>query len=137
MSENLPVQVTDTQSMGTITFADDVVAIIAGLAATEIPGVAGMSGDLVGGIAEVLGRKNLKKGVKVEVGNQEAAVDLYVILNYGVRIPDVTHAMQENVRKAVETMTGLRVIEVNVHVMGVQFEKELPPPKEPEPPRVR
>ena len=110
--------------LGTIKIADEVVSIIAGLAATEIDGIAGMSGGLVGGIAEMLGRKNFSKGVKVEVGEKEAAIDLYIIVKYGVRIPDVALAAQENIKRAIETMTGLSVVEVNVHVQGVNFPEE-------------
>ena len=106
---------------GSIKIADDVVGVIAGLAATEVEGVAGMSGGIVGGIAEILGRKNLSKGVKVEVNEKEAKVDLYMIINYGVRIPDVAWNVQENVKKAIENMTGLSVTEVNIHVQGVSF----------------
>ena len=113
--------VKSTNSLGAIRIADEVVSIIAGLAATEVDGVAGMSGGLVGGIAEMLGRKNFAKGVKVEVGEKEAAADLYVIVKYGVRIPDVALAVQENVKQAIETMTGLSVVEVNIHVQGVGF----------------
>ena len=108
-------------SLGSIRIADEVVSIIAGLAATEVDGIAGMSGGIAGGIAEMLGRKNFAKGVKVEVGEKEAAVDLYIIVKYGVRIPDVALAAQENVKQAIETMTGLSVVEVNVHVQGVGF----------------
>lgn len=107
--------------LGSIRIADEVVAIIAGLAATEIKGVAGMSGGLAGGIAEILGRKNLSKGVKVEVGEKEAAVDMFIIVEYGVRIPDVAIHIQENVKRAIESMTGLGVVEVNVNVQGVVF----------------
>lgn len=107
--------------IGSIRIADEVVAVIAGLAATEINGVAGMSGGLAGGIAEILGRKNLSKGVKVEVGEKEAAVDLFCIVEFGVRIPDVAVQIQENVKKAIESMTGLVVVEVNVHIQGVVF----------------
>ena len=110
--------------LGSIRIADEVVSIIAGLAATELDGIAGMSAGLVGGIAESLGRKNFAKGVKVEVGEKEAAVDLYIIVKYGVRIPDVALAAQENVKQAIETMTGLSVVEVNVHVQGVGFPEE-------------
>jgi len=115
--------------LGAIRIANEVVAIIAGLAATEIPGIAGMSGGIVGGIAEMLGRKNLAKGVKVEVGEKETAVDLYVIVDYGIRIPDVAAQVQANVKRAIENMTGLAVVEVNVHVQGVVF---APEPKEEE-----
>jgi len=111
-------------SLGTIRIADEVVSIIAGLAATEVEGIAGMSGGVAGGIAEMLGRKNFAKGVKVAVGEKEAAVDLYIIVKYGVRIPDVALSAQENVKRAIETMTGLSVVEVNVHVQGVGFPEE-------------
>ena len=111
-------------SLGAIRIADEVVSIIAGLAATEVDGIAGMSGGIAGGIAEMLGRKNFAKGVKVEVGEKEAAVDLYIIVKYGVRIPDIALAVQEYVKQAIETMTGLSVVEVNVHVQGVGFPEE-------------
>ena len=110
--------------LGAVKIADEVVSIIAGLAATEIDGIAGMSGGLVGGIAEMLGRKNFSKGVRVEVGEREAAIDLYIIVKYGVRIPDVALAAQENIKRAIETMTGLSVVEVNVHVQGVNFPED-------------
>ena len=111
-------------SLGSIRIANEVVSIIAGLAATEVEGIAGMSGGIAGGIAEMLGRKNFAKGVKVEVGEKEAAVDLYIIVKYGVRIPDVALAAQENVKQAIENMTGLSVVEVNIHVQGVGFPDE-------------
>lgn len=120
--------------LGSIKIADEVVSIIAGLAATEVDGIAGMSGGLVGGIAEMLGKKNFAKGVKVEVGEKEAAIDLYIIVKYGVRIPDVALSVQENVKQAIETMTGLSVVEVNIHVQGVGFPE---PEKEEEEVRVR
>ncbi len=110
--------------LGTVKIADEVVTVTAGLAATEVEGVAAMSGGIVGGIAEKLGGKNLSKGVKVEVGEKETAVDLYIIVNFGVKIPEVSSKIQENVKKAIENMTGLKVIEVNVHVQGVHFPEE-------------
>jgi len=109
--------------LGVVRIADEVVSIIAGLAATEIEGVSSMSGGIGGGIAEVLGRRNLSKGVKVEVGTEEAKIDIFIIVDYGVRIPDVAWDIQESVKKAVEEMTGLRVAHVNIHVQGVHFPK--------------
>jgi uncharacterized alkaline shock family protein YloU len=106
---------------GNIKIANEVVGIIAGLAASEIDGVAGMSGGIAGGIAEILGKKNLSKGVKVEVGETETAIDLFIIGEYGVRIPEVAWKIQENVKQAIESMTGLSVVEVNIHVQGVHF----------------
>ncbi|HHT47600.1 MAG TPA: Asp23/Gls24 family envelope stress response protein [Firmicutes bacterium] len=110
--------------LGAIRIADEVVSIIAGLAATEVDGVASMSGGIAGGIAEALGRKNFSKGVKVEVGEEETSVDLFLIVRYGSRIPDVAWEVQENVKKAIENMTGLKVIKVNVHVQGVNFPQQ-------------
>lgn len=112
-------------ALGTIRIADEVVSIIAGLAATEVEGVAGMSGGIAGGIAEILGRKNFSKGVKVEVGEKEAAIDLYIIVKYGVRIPDIALNVQEAVKAAIENMTGLSIVEVNVHVQGVGFPEDV------------
>lgn len=114
----------DIVDYGQIKIADEVVGIIAGLAATDVKGVAGMSGGIAGGIAEILGRKNLNKGVKVEVGEKEAAIDLYIIVEYGAKIPEVAWEIQESVKNAVETMTGLNVVEVNINIQGVNIEKE-------------
>ena len=114
-----------------IKIADDVVAIIAGVAVAEVPGVAEMAGGFAGGITEVLsGKKNLAKGIKVEVGEKDTKIDVNIIVEYGVRIPDVAFEIQNRVKKAVETMTGLTVVEVNVHVQGVNTE-----PKEEEEPK--
>lgn len=110
--------------LGTVKVTDEVVAIIAGIAAMEVPGVAGMSGGIAGEIVEMLGRKSLSKGVKVEVGEKQAAIDLYIIIDYGCRIPDVSWDIQERVKKTVETMTGLNVVEVNIHIQGVNFDIE-------------
>lgn len=121
MEENVQSVVNE---LGAIKITDEVVAIIAGIAATEVPGVTGMSGGIAGGIAEALGRKNLAKGVKVEVGEKEAAIDLFIIVDYGYRIPEVAWTIQEKVKQAVEEMTGLNVVEVNIHIQGVNIERE-------------
>lgn len=115
----------ERSEFGELRIANEVVGVIAGLAATEIEGVAGMSGGiLAGGIAELLGRKNLAKGVKVELGEEQVAVDLFVVVEYGVRIPDVAWKIQENVKRAIEGMTGLEVVEVNVHIQGVHLQAD-------------
>lgn len=107
-----------------IKISDDVVAVIAGVAVSEVPGVSGMAGGFAGGISEVLsGKKNMSKGIKVEVGEKETKIDVNIIVEYGTRIPDVAFEIQNRVKKAVETMTGLTVLEVNVHVQGVSTEK--------------
>lgn len=107
--------------LGNIQIAPEVIEIIAGLATIEVSGVAGMSGGIAGGFAELLGRKNLSKGVKVEVGQREAAVDVSIIIEYGRRLPEVASAIQQNVKNAIESMTGLQVVEVNIHVHDVHF----------------
>jgi len=127
----------DMVENGQIRIADEVVGVIAGLAATEVKGVAGMSGGIAGGIAEMLGRKNLSKGVKVEVGERETAIDLYIIVEYGAKIPEVAWEIQENVKNAVETMTGLNVVEVNINIQGVNIEKEQKEEENPQQPRVK
>ena len=103
-----------------IEISDDVVAVIAGMAASEVSGVAEMAGGFAGGISEVLsGKKNLAKGIKVDVGEKETKIDVNIIVEYGSRIPDVAFEIQNRVKKSVENMTGLKVEEVNVHVQGV------------------
>ena len=108
-----------------IKIANDVVAVIAGVAVSEVPGVAEMAGGFAGGITEVLsGKKNLAKGIKVEAGEKETKIDVNIIVEYGVRIPDIAFEIQNRVKKAVESMTGLVVTEVNVHVQGVNLPDE-------------
>jgi uncharacterized alkaline shock family protein YloU len=122
--DNLPLSLhRDDDSTGSITYANEVIAIIAGVAANEVEGIAGMC--TIGGLSEVFGRnRNITKGVKVEIGSEEASVDLYVIVEYGTPIQTAAANVQESVRKAIETMTGLHVVRVDVHVQGVSFEKE-------------
>ena len=122
--DNLPLNLEqDSDSTSTITYANEVIAIIAGVAAGEVEGVAGMCSG--GGITDVFGRnKNITKGIKVELGTEEAAVDIYLVIEYGTPIQTAAAAVQENVRKSIESMTGLHVVRVDVHVQGVSFEKE-------------
>lgn len=113
-----------------IKIADDVVSVIAGKAVSEISGVAGMAGGFAGGISEVFsGKKNLSKGIKVDVGEKEVKIDVNIIVEYGARIPDVAFEIQNRVKKAVETMTGLTVTSVNVHVQGANIPEEKEEPK--------
>lgn len=115
-----------TGELGTTQIANEVIAVIAGLAATDVRGVADMSGGVVGGIAERLGRKNLSKGVKVEVSpdERECTVELSIIAEYGVRIPDVASEIQDTVKRAIEGMTGLEVTAVNISILGISFRTE-------------
>ena len=124
-------------SGGKTLIAEEVVATIACLAAEQTSGVVGMSGGITQGIAERLGRKSLTKGIKVEVGEKDAAADIKIIVTFGVKIHEVTKAVRENVKEAIETMTGLNVVEVNITVEGVVFETEKDDEKETTPPRVQ
>ena len=107
-----------------LTISEDVIGIIAGLAAAEVEGVSGMTLGLVDGINQILGsNKKYSKGVKVELENNNVVIDLYVIVKYGVKIPDVAFSIQNSVKASVETMTGLTVSAVNINVQGVTFDK--------------
>ena len=107
-----------------IKIENDVIAVIAGVAVADVPGVYGMQGGFAGGISEVLkGKKNLAKGIKVESENDRVNIDVNIIVEYGARIPDVAFEIQNKVKTAVETMTGLKVDGVNVHVQGVNTAK--------------
>ena len=111
-------------SKGEIKIADEVVAIIAALAATEVEGVASMAGNITNELIGKLGMKNLSKGVKIEVSDSKVSVDLAINLEYGYNIPEVTGAVQDKVKNAIETMTGLSVEDVNIRVAGVNLEDE-------------
>lgn len=103
-----------------IEISTDVIAVISGVAVSEVQGVAAMSGGFAGGITEVLsGKKNLAKGIKVEKTETTAKIDVNIIVEYGTRIPDIAFEIQNRVKKSVESMTGYKVEEVNVHVQGV------------------
>lgn len=113
-----------TSELGAIKIADDVVSIIAGLAAVQVEGVVEMSGGIGGDIADLLKRKNLSRGVRSVVGDTDATVDIFLVVTYGISIPSVAAEIQEKVTRAVETMTGLKVLGVNIHVQGVSFQKK-------------
>ncbi|MCD2492617.1 Asp23/Gls24 family envelope stress response protein [Lacrimispora sp. NSJ-141] len=113
----------DKETVGEVQIADEVVAIIAGLAATEIEGVASMAGNITNELVGKLGMKNLSKGVKVDVLDTSVSVDLSLNMEYGYSIPDVCAQVQERVKSAIENMTGLSVIDVNVKIAGVNIDK--------------
>ncbi len=110
-----------------VKISDDVVQIIAGIAAGEVDGVHAMGNSIAGGIAELLGgKKPVSRGVKVAMTEETVTIDVHVVVRYGVRIPDVAWNIQEKVKDAVETMTGLEVLKVNIHIDGINIEKESP-----------
>ena len=105
--------------------SNDVIAVIAGMSVSEVQGVYGMSGGFAGGITEVLkGKKNLAKGIKVEATEKDVKIDVNIIVEYGTRIPDVAFEIQNRVKKAVETMTGLKVSNVNIHIQGINIKEK-------------
>lgn len=108
-----------TRPVSEYRLADDVVAEIAGIAAAEVPGVAGLGGGIGLGLGDVLGTRPSSRGVRSQVGTREAVLDVYVHVVYGVQIPVVAQRVQENVKRAVESMTGLEVVAVNVHIQGL------------------
>ncbi len=119
-NENMETEEITPTDNADIKISNDVVASIAGVAVSEVEGVYSMAGGL-SGISEVFGgKKNLSKGIKVDVGEKETKIDVNIIVEYGVRIPDVAFEIQSRVKKAVETMTGLKVAGVNIHVQGIK-----------------
>lgn len=127
MSENYPSDVKLNENPdGTVSFATEVVATIAGLAATEVEGVASMSSPSTG-LADMFSRKNVRnftKGVRIDLDGNMVTVDITIVVEYGSPVPDVARSIQENVKKAIETMSGLDVRSVDVHVSGLSFERE-------------
>ncbi|MCI9365888.1 MAG: Asp23/Gls24 family envelope stress response protein [Clostridia bacterium] len=119
--ENGKVEEINVSADSSVVISEDVVSVIAGVAVSEVPGVVDTAGGFAGGISEVLsGKKKLSKGIKVEVGEKETKIDVNIIVEYGTRIPDVAFEIQNRVKKSVKEMTGLEVLEVNVHVQGVR-----------------
>ena len=108
----------------TIRIASDVVATYAGIAVSEVDGVYGMAGGFAGFTEALSGKRNLSKGIKVDMGEKSAKIDVSIIVEYGARIPDVAYEIQTRIKKSVETMTDLKVLEVNVHVQGVHKKDE-------------
>ena len=127
MVENNPSDVKlDENPDGTVSFATDVVATIAGLAATEVEGVASMSSPS-SALADMFSRKNTRnftKGVRIALEDNKVTVDVSIVVEYGSPVPEVARNIQENVKKAIETMSGLEVRAVDIHVTGISFERE-------------
>ncbi|WP_251551319.1 Asp23/Gls24 family envelope stress response protein [Neobacillus muris] len=114
----------DNEGLGKIEIAPEVIEVIAGIAASEVEGVSGMRGNFAAGVVERLGRKNHGKGVKVELDDTGIKIDVYCLIKFGISIPAVAGKIQENIRQALLNMTALEAEEVNIHVVGVQFENQ-------------
>ncbi|WP_374721534.1 Asp23/Gls24 family envelope stress response protein [Peribacillus tepidiphilus] len=123
MAENNMLEMKQvTDSLGKVEIAPEVIEVIAGIAASEVEGVAQMRGNFASGVVERLGKKNHGKGVKVELSDEAIKVDVYCVMKFGVSIPKVAQEVQDNIRQALLNMTALEADEVNIHVVGVQFE---------------
>ncbi len=116
--------VSRSDEMGSIHISEEVLAVIAAAAVLEVEGVSGLAANLGSDIAELLGKKNLAKGVRIKMEEEKVAVELSVLMTYGYTIPEIGHAIQDGVKSAVESMTGLEVSAVDVNVGGIIF-----PPK--------
>lgn len=120
----------DDETIGNVKISVDVVAKIASIAASEIDGVSAMYQSFVGGVAQKLGKKNSSQGVKVEIADSVTSIDLYLVVDYGIKIPELAWSVQESVKANVEAMTGLEVTAVNIHIEGINFDKDIDLPEE-------
>lgn len=131
MAENNILEMdTDSTGLGKVEIAPEVIEVIAGLAASEVNGVAKMRGNFATGVVERLGKKSHGKGVKVDLTDEGIIINIYATMNFGVSIPEVAGQIQENIRQTLLNMTGLDMKEINIHVVGVQFETQKDDPSE-------
>lgn len=110
--------------IGQVNISNEVISTIAGTATLEVDGVYGMSGNITGGLYEIMGRKNLSKGVTIEIEAEEVSIEVNVVIIFGYKVHEVSKEIQERIKNAVETMTGLSVTSVNVNVLGINTAKE-------------
>ncbi|MBD5393859.1 MAG: Asp23/Gls24 family envelope stress response protein [Lachnospiraceae bacterium] len=113
----------ENEDLGTVKIADDVVASIAGIAATEVEGVVSMAGNIGNELKSRIGVKSLAKGVKVEVIGKSVKADIALVVEYGYNIPVISQKVQEKVKSTIESMTGLKVTDVNIRIAGVSMLK--------------
>lgn len=123
MDKNKNGCITDADGFGTVKIANDVVAMIAGLAATEVDGVSAMSGNITDELMGKVGMKKQTKGVKVDILEGTVSVDLALTLEYGYNIPATCNKVQEKVKSALETMTGFEVSDVNIRIIGIKMQE--------------
>ena len=116
--------ISQQDELGSFNISEEVIAVIAAVAATDVEGVSGLAANLGADIAELLGKKNLSKGVKIQLADSVVTVTISILVKYGYTIPDVAKKVQEEVGAAIEAMTGLDVSAVNVHIAGIYFDKE-------------
>ncbi|MUK87168.1 Asp23/Gls24 family envelope stress response protein [Ornithinibacillus sp. L9] len=124
MADQPLVNVSENTGLGKVEIAPEVIEVITGIAASEVDGLYSMRGNFATGVVERFGKKTHSKGVKVELGDNGIVIDLFVVLDFGVSIPEVAQKLQENIRQTLKTMTALEIAEINIHVVGIQMEKE-------------
>src|SRR5690606_7017218 len=124
MADQSLVNMSENTGLGKVEIAPEVIEVIAGIAASEVEGLANMRGNFATGVVEKFGKKSHSKGVKVELTENGIVIDLFVVLEYGVSIPSVAQKIQANIRQTLKNMTSLDIVEVNVHVVGLQMDKE-------------
>jgi|SRR5690625_953848 len=122
MNEQPLLNVDGDTSLGKVEIAPEVIEVIAGIAAAEVDGLFDMRGNFASGVAERFGKTTHSKGVKVELTESGILIDLYVILNYGISIPQVAQELQSSIRQTIKSMTALEIKEINVHVVGIQMD---------------
>lgn len=122
MSEQPLLNVSDDTGLGRVEIAPEVIEVITGISALEVEGLFAMRGNFATGVVERFGKKSHSKGVKVELTETGILIDLYVVLNFGVSIPQVAEKLQSNIRQTLKNMTALVIEEINVHVVGIQMD---------------
>ncbi|WP_042145869.1 Asp23/Gls24 family envelope stress response protein [Paucisalibacillus sp. EB02] len=125
MADQSLVNMSENTGLGKVEIAPEVIEVIAGIAASEVEGLANMRGNFATGVVERFGKKSHSKGVKVELTDEGILIDLFVVLEFGVSIPEVAQKIQANIRQTLKNMTSLEISEVNIHVVGLQMEKEV------------
>jgi len=110
--------------LGKVEIAPEVIEVIAGIAASEVEGVAEMRGNFATGVVERFGKKNHGKGVKVDLSDDGIIIDVYCVMMFGVSIPKVANAVQDNIRQTLLNMTALSINEINIHIVGIQFDSK-------------
>jgi uncharacterized alkaline shock family protein YloU len=127
MTEAYSLNVSDDTGLGNVEIAPEVIEVIAGIAASEVEGIAAMRGNFATGVVEKFGKKSHTKGVKVELTENGILIDLYAVPHFGISIPKVAQQLQTNIRQTLKNMTALEIAEINVHVVGIQIDaKEQP-----------
>lgn len=124
MNEQGLVNVSENTGLGKVEIAPEVIEVIAGISASEVDGLSSMRGNFATGVVERFGKKSHSKGVKVELTDDGIVIDLYVVMQFGFSIPEVAQKLQTNIRQTMKNMTALEISEINVHVVGIQMEKE-------------